>query len=84
MRRRDAATPATVPPYDLASTAPSSLHTGGRRTGDLRTAALEAAPGRAQDAPWRPAGSKIRQDGRLLRDAVHHASARRRNSAARL
>jgi hypothetical protein len=51
MRRRDAATLATVPPYGLTSTAPSSPHTGGRRTGDLNTATLEAAPGRAQDAP---------------------------------
>jgi hypothetical protein len=51
VRRRDTATPATVPPYGLASTAPSSPHTGGRRTGDRYTATLEAAPGRAQDAP---------------------------------
>jgi hypothetical protein len=75
---------ATVPPYGLASTAPSSPHTGGCRTRDRNTATLEAAPGRAQDAPWRPAGGKIRQDGRLLCDAVHHASTRRWNSAARL
>jgi hypothetical protein len=50
VRRRDAAMPATVPPYGLASTAPSIPHTGGRRTGDRYTATLEAAPGRAQDA----------------------------------
>jgi hypothetical protein len=31
-----------------------------------------------------PARSMIRQDGRLLHDVVHHASTRRRNSAARL
>jgi hypothetical protein len=51
VRRWDAATPATVPPYDLTSMAPSSPHTGGCRIGDLYTATLEAAPGRAQDAP---------------------------------
>jgi hypothetical protein len=51
MRRRDAATPATVPPYGLASTAPSSPHTGGRQTGDFYTTTLEAAPRRAQDTP---------------------------------
>jgi hypothetical protein len=38
-------------PYDLTSTAPSSPHTGSPRTGDLYAATLEAAPGRAQDAP---------------------------------
>jgi hypothetical protein len=60
MRQRDAATPATVPPYGLASTAPSSPHTGGRRTGNRYTATLEAAPGRAmmprqrQDSSGRP------------------------------
>jgi hypothetical protein len=51
VRRRDAATPATVPPYGLMSTTPSSPHTGGRRTRDLYTATLEAAPGRAQEVP---------------------------------
>jgi hypothetical protein len=51
VRRRDAATPATVPPYGLASTAPSNPHTGGRRIEDRYTATLEAAPGHAQDAP---------------------------------
>jgi hypothetical protein len=45
---------------------------------------LEAAPGHAQDTPRRPARSAIRQDGRLLRDAVRHTSTRKRNSAARL
>jgi hypothetical protein len=50
-RRRDATTPATVPPYGLASIAPSSPHTCGRRTRDRYTTTLEAAPGRAQDAP---------------------------------
>jgi hypothetical protein len=49
--RRDAATPAIVPPYGLASTASSSPHTGGRRTGNSYTTTLEAAPGHAQDAP---------------------------------
>jgi hypothetical protein len=51
VRQRDTATPATVPPYGLASTAPSSPHIGGRRTGNRYTATLEAAPGRIQDAP---------------------------------
>jgi hypothetical protein len=51
VRRRDAATPANVLPYGLSSMAPSSPHTSRHRTGDLYTATLEAAPGRAQDAP---------------------------------
>jgi hypothetical protein len=60
VRRRDAATPATVPPYGLASTAPLSPHAGGRRTGDLCATTLEATPGRAmtprqrRDSPGRP------------------------------
>jgi hypothetical protein len=37
--------------YGLTSTAPSSPHTGGHRIGDPYAATLEAAPGRAQDAP---------------------------------
>jgi hypothetical protein len=37
--------------YGLVLTAPSSPHTGGRRTGNHYTATLEAAPGCAQDAP---------------------------------
>jgi hypothetical protein len=37
--------------YDLMSMAPSSPHTDSPRTGDLYAATLEAAPGRAQDAP---------------------------------
>jgi hypothetical protein len=69
--------------YSLTSTAPSSPHADGHRTGDLYAATLEAAPGRTQDAPCRLAGCEIRQDGRLLHDVVHHASTRRRNSAAR-
>jgi hypothetical protein len=63
--------------YGLTSTAPSSPHAGGHWTGDLHVATLEAAPGRAQDAPWRPARSKIHQDGRLLRGAIRHSSTRR-------
>jgi hypothetical protein len=51
VRRQDAATPAIVPPYGLTSTAPSSPHTCGHRTGVRYTATLEAAPGCAQDAP---------------------------------
>jgi hypothetical protein len=51
VRRRDAATPATVPPYGIASTTPSSPHTGGHRIGNHYTATLEAASGHAQDAP---------------------------------
>jgi hypothetical protein len=51
VRRRDTATPATVHPYGPTSMTPSSPHTGGRKTGDLYTATLEAAPGRAQDTP---------------------------------
>jgi hypothetical protein len=45
VRRRETTTPAVVPPYSLASTTPSSPHTGGPRTGDLYTATLEAVPG---------------------------------------
>jgi hypothetical protein len=37
--------------YDLTSTAPSSPHADGHRTGNLCAATLEAAPGRTQDAP---------------------------------
>jgi hypothetical protein len=37
--------------YDLMSTAPSSPHADGPRTGNLYAATLEAAPGRAQDTP---------------------------------
>jgi hypothetical protein len=70
--------------YGLTSTAPSSPHAGGRRTSDPYATTLEAAPGRIQDTPCRPARSKIRQDGRLLRVTVRHASTRRRNSVARL
>jgi hypothetical protein len=51
VRRRDAAKQATVPPYGLASTSPSSPHTGSRRTGDPYAATLESAPACAQDAP---------------------------------
>jgi hypothetical protein len=58
--------------YDLMSTAPSSPHTG-----DPYVATLKAAPRHAQDAPRRPARSKILQDGRLFHDAVHRASTRR-------
>jgi hypothetical protein len=47
--------------YDLMSTTPSSPHADGHQTGDLYAATLEAAPGRAQDAPRRPARSKIRR-----------------------
>jgi hypothetical protein len=37
--------------YGLMSTAPSSPHAGGHRTGDPYAATLEAAPGGAHDAP---------------------------------
>jgi hypothetical protein len=37
--------------YRLMSTTRSSPHADGPRTGNLYTATLEAAPGRAQDAP---------------------------------
>jgi hypothetical protein len=37
--------------YGLTSTAPSSPHAGGRRTGDPYAATLEAAPGGAHDVP---------------------------------
>jgi hypothetical protein len=63
--------------YGLTSTAPSSPHVGGHRTGDPYAATLEAAPGRIQGTPRRPARYKIRQDGRLLRGTVRHASTRR-------
>jgi hypothetical protein len=68
VRRQDAATPATVPPYGLTSMAPSSPHMGGCRTGDLYTATLEAAPGRAQDTPNAP------PEARFARTAVYSAT----------
>jgi hypothetical protein len=37
--------------HGLTSTAPSSPHAGGHRTGDPYATTLEAAPGRTQDAP---------------------------------
>jgi hypothetical protein len=51
-------------------------HHGGRST--IRyTAALEAAPARAQDTPRWLNRSGIRQDGRQLRSTVRHTSTRR-------
>jgi hypothetical protein len=64
-------------PYGLWSATPSSQHAGDDRTKDSYATTLEAAPGRIQDTPWRPAKSKIRQDGRLLHGTAHHAITRR-------
>jgi hypothetical protein len=70
--------------YDLPSTAPSSRLAGGGLTSALYAATFEAVPVRAQDAPRRPARSRIRQDNRLLRGTVLHATTCRRNRVARL
>jgi hypothetical protein len=51
-------------------------HHGGRST-NCYTAALEAAPVRAQDAPRHPNRSGICQDGRQLRSTICHTSTRR-------
>jgi hypothetical protein len=64
--------------YGPPSTAPSSRSTGGGRTTNLYTTALEAVPVRAQDTPQRPDRSEIRQDGRQLRGTARHASTCRR------
>jgi hypothetical protein len=75
VRGQDIATTATVP-----RTSPRQRHP---RTGPPRrqstnryTAALEAAPVRAQDAPRCLNKSRIRQDGRQLRSTVRHTSTR--------
>jgi hypothetical protein len=62
--------------YDVMSTAPSSPHADGPQTSNLYATPLEATPGHAQDTPWRPARSGIRQDDRLLHGIVRHASTR--------
>jgi hypothetical protein len=64
--------------YGPPLTAPSSRPADGGRTASLYATTLEVAPVRAQDTPRRPNRSKIRQDGRQLRDTARHASTRRR------
>jgi hypothetical protein len=64
--------------YGPPLTAPLSRRTGGGRTANLYATTLEVAPVRAQDTPRRPNRSKIRQDGRQLRDTARHVSTRRR------
>jgi hypothetical protein len=68
----------------LPSTTPSSRPAGGGLTSAVYAATLEVIPVRAQDAPRRPARSRIRQDNRLLRGTIRHATTRRRNRVARL
>jgi hypothetical protein len=63
-------------PYGFPSAAPSSQRTDDDRAGSSHAATLEAAPGRMQGTPRRSARSKIRQDDRLLHDAVHHTATR--------
>jgi hypothetical protein len=53
-----------------------SVHYGGQST-NRYTATLEATPVRAQDALRRLNPSRIRQDGRQLRDTTRHTSTRR-------
>jgi hypothetical protein len=76
VRGQDIATTATVP-----RTGPRQRHprTGPprRQSTNCYTAALEAAPVRAQDAPRRLNRSGIRQDGRQLCSTVRHTSTRR-------
>jgi hypothetical protein len=67
-RRRDTTTPVVVPPYSLASTAPSSPHTGGPRTGDLYTATLEVVP----DAHWTRNDAPLEE--RFTRTTVYSAT----------
>jgi hypothetical protein len=45
--------------YGLPSAAPSSQLTDGDQTGNSHTATLEAAPGRVQDSPRRPARARF-------------------------
>jgi hypothetical protein len=60
----------------LPSAAPLSQRTNGDQTRSSHSAALEAAPTRAQDSLRRPARSKIRQDDHQLRVVVHHNAMR--------
>jgi hypothetical protein len=76
-RGQDVATTATVPRTGPPSTAPSNRPTDGGRTTNHYAATLEAAPVWAQDAPRRPGGGRIRQDGRQLRGTARHTSTRR-------
>jgi hypothetical protein len=61
-------------PYGSPSTAPSCPH--GDAPVNHYASTLEVAPVQAQDTPRRCNWSKIRQDGRQLRGAVHHTSTR--------
>jgi hypothetical protein len=76
VRGQDIATTATVP-----RTGPRQRHprTGlaRRQSTNCYTAALEATPVRAQDAPRRLNRSGIRQDDRQLHNTVRHTSTRR-------
>jgi hypothetical protein len=64
-------------PCGLPSAVPSSQCTDGNQTGDPYIATLEAAPGWIQGTPRCTARYKIRQESRLLRGTVCHASTRR-------
>jgi hypothetical protein len=55
-------------PYGLPSAAHSSQRTNGDRTGSPHTATLEVAPGREEDSPRRPAGT------RFARTAINSAT----------
>jgi hypothetical protein len=70
--------------YDIMSMAPSSLHADGPRTSNLYATPSKLLLDMQRTRHDAPAISGIRQDDRLLRDAVCHTSTRRRNSAARL
>jgi hypothetical protein len=76
VRGQDIATTATVPRTSPVSGALESAHCGGQST-NRYTAALEAAPVRAQDAPRCLNRSGIRQDGRQLPSTARHTSTRR-------
>jgi hypothetical protein len=75
-RGQDIATTATVPQRVPVNGTLESARYGGQST-NRYTAALEAAPVRAQDAPRRLNRSGIRQDGRQLHNATRHTSTHR-------
>jgi hypothetical protein len=76
VRGQDIATTATVPRTDPCQRHPRT-DPPRRQSTNRYTAALEAAPVRAQDAPRRLNRSRIRQDGRQLRSTVRHTFTRR-------
>jgi hypothetical protein len=73
VRGQDITTMATVPRTDPHQRHPQTGPPR-RQSTNRYTAALEAAPVRAQDAPRRLNRSGIRQDGRQLRSIVRHTS----------